>query len=95
LRNLVGSAWCVAAVVSVALMTAGTVSDSPRLRAWALLVAIAGATLWLWAERREAQRQHLRAEERYLEYVKRWAHQPYELGWSQCEAAMQVKATRR
>ena len=90
--------WRFVAGVAVGLMTWGTLFDNSIGRQWALLVGLLAACLWLRSERHaEAERRAIErdlAEFRYQEYLKKWAHQPYESGWNACEAAMQVKQSR-
>jgi hypothetical protein len=98
LRKLVGAKWRVVAVVAVGLMTWGTLVDGSVLRGWAMLAGLLAACLWVRSEREaEYERQAIErdlAEWRYQEYLKKWAHQPFESGWNACEAAMQVKQSR-
>lgn len=77
------------------MMTWGTLFDSSAMSRWALLAGLLAACLWLRSERdAEAERRAIErelAECRYQEYLKKWAHQPFESGWNACEAAMQIK----
>ncbi len=90
--------WRFVAGVAVGLMTWGTLFDNSSGRQWALLAGLLASCLWLRSERHaEAERRAIErdlAEFRYQEYLKKWAHQPYESGWNACEAAMQVKQSR-
>lgn len=91
MRKLVGTLWRVVGAASILLMTGGTIIDSAGVRSWAVLVGMLAGSLWLKSERMDAAEERRLAEQRYLDYMKKWAHQPYESGWHAHEAAMRVR----
>lgn len=99
MRKLVGTKWRVVACIAVGLMTWGSLVNSNLMCRWAMLAGLLAACMWVRAEREaEAERRAIErdlAEWRYQEYLKKWAHQPFESGWNACEAAMHIKQSRR
>lgn len=62
-------------VLSVILMTVGTVTDMEWFRGWSLLVAVYAVGLFLKAAMNTAAQQ-------VMEYIRRWVHKTFEEGFT-------------
>jgi hypothetical protein len=76
--------WYGAAGLSVGLAIGDSITGHTWLRVWAVLAAI--LAIGLWVKRRDEA-----AEQRYQDYVQRWAHQPFQAGWDARGVSEQIK----
>lgn len=79
----------VSALTAVGLMVLGTFYDEPRLRAWALLVAMIAVGLGMWFAIRQATTA-------VKTYVHRWSLETFEHGFKQgVEQGREMEAAER